>query len=401
MMRLWFIVVLMLGIAIGFLIKAFEGPSYSQSHPEVVPWPLFKIGLKVNKFLHDAYLSTFPPNAFFQNYNAAYIHSFAIYVVAKLGVADHMAEDSAVHYEDLAKRVGAHPRKLFQIMRFLSSEGIFSMQADGTFTLTKLGKTLRTDEPFSTRWCSIMFGEEPLDAQRNMLHEVKTGEEAHHKTWGDTEDYFSILSKNPKSAEVFTKCMKTVHHEFNLAISLEYDFSAHHTLLDLGGGMGWTADQIFKIHGKYAKPDSNLTSIIVLDLEKVVASADLKTEGLSYVVGDFFEPSTIPQNADLILLHGVIHDWSDEEAVEILKNARNALPLSPNARIIVADNAIPVDRSHPFYGPIAGMDVFMATLTSGTYRTHPEYNNLWTEADLKLVETRDTRSIETLWILSK
>jgi hypothetical protein len=70
-------------------------------------------------------------------------------------------------------------------------------------------------------------------------------------------------------------------------------------------------------------PNSNLTFVIVLDLEKIITSADIKTEGLSYTVGNFFDPSTIT-SADLIL-----YPWSDEESIEILKNARNAFSHLP------------------------------------------------------------------------
>jgi hypothetical protein len=72
------------------------------------------------------------------------------------------------------------------------------MEDNSRFKLTKLGKSLRTDEEFSTRWCSIFVAEDALDRQRQMFHEVKTGEEAHHKAWGEGEDLFSHLSKRPK-----------------------------------------------------------------------------------------------------------------------------------------------------------------------------------------------------------
>ena len=49
--------------------------------------------------------------------------SAALYVVAKLGIADLLA-GGAKGSEDLAHAVGAHPRSLYRVLRLLASQGV-------------------------------------------------------------------------------------------------------------------------------------------------------------------------------------------------------------------------------------------------------------------------------------
>ena len=238
--------------------------------------------------------------------------------------------------------------------------------------------------------------EEAVESMRYMIDEVKTGEEAFIKAHG--ANIFETYEKRPESSEAFTKCMKGTYSVVNPATAVEYDFSQHHTLLDLGGGMGSATATILSLHDKNAKKQSKLSKAIVFDLQEIVARGELKHPLVQYSAGSFFEFETIPKGADCILINGVLHDWNDEECVAILTNAANAL--EPGGRIIVTDIAVP-DPSSPMYHAGTRLDVFMMTVSSGYFRTQEEYNSVWEKAKLKLVETRPTRGLNSLWILSK
>ena len=80
-------------------------------------------------------------------------------------------------------------------------------------------------------------------------------------------------------------------------------------------------------------PSSKLTKAIVFDLSTVVPHGDVKNPILQYAVGSFFKVSTIPTGADVTLINGVLHDWNDEECVEILSNAASAM--AEGGRILV------------------------------------------------------------------
>ncbi|KAJ8549522.1 hypothetical protein K7X08_033229 [Anisodus acutangulus] len=85
------------------------------------------------------------------------------------------------------------------------------------------------------------------------------------------------------------------------------------TLVDVGGRTNVIAKTILA-----AFPHLKCT---VLDLPRVVANMP-ETENLKYVGGDMFQ--SIP-SADAIFRKHIMHNWSDEDCVKILKRSRTAI----------------------------------------------------------------------------
>ncbi|KAH0639577.1 hypothetical protein KY290_036844 [Solanum tuberosum] len=68
---------------------------------------------------------------------------------------------------------------------------------------------------------------------------------------------------------------------------------------------------------------------------KVLDSGRCRSKNLSYVGGDMFK--FIP-SADAILLKWVLHDWSDEECIKILKKCKEAIPSKEKGgKVIIID----------------------------------------------------------------
>ena len=86
----------------------------------------------------------FPP-ALFQMASSYWI-SQAVYVAAKLGIAD-LLKDRSLKCSEIAAIVGADVRSTFRLMRSLSSLGIFALTKNGYFTLLPLGENLRQTFP--------------------------------------------------------------------------------------------------------------------------------------------------------------------------------------------------------------------------------------------------------------
>ncbi len=89
----------------------------------------------------------------------AYSITQALYVVAKLGIADHL-RDGPARSDELGQKVGANPKALFRIMRHLAAVGVLAQDRSRKFRLTSLGELLRTDHQDSMRHGVIMNGEE-------------------------------------------------------------------------------------------------------------------------------------------------------------------------------------------------------------------------------------------------
>jgi hypothetical protein len=88
----------------------------------------------------------------------AYWLSQAIYVAAKLGIAD-LLKDSPRSSAALAAATGSDASSLFRVLRALSSVGVFSQLDKDCFALSRLGDVLRSDVPGSLRAIVITIGE--------------------------------------------------------------------------------------------------------------------------------------------------------------------------------------------------------------------------------------------------
>src|SRR3970040_1972226 len=97
-----------------------------------------------------ASMTELPPSVRLHQLMAGHWVSQAIYVAAKLGVADHLAPAPQT-VASLARAVDAHPQPLHRLMRALASVGLFSEVAHAQYALTPIGHFLRTGVPGSLR----------------------------------------------------------------------------------------------------------------------------------------------------------------------------------------------------------------------------------------------------------
>jgi hypothetical protein len=107
----------------------------------------------------------------------AYWLSQAIYVAAKLGIAD-LLKDGPQSCVALATSTGSDATSLFRLMRALSSVKIFSQLGEDHFALSRLAESLQTEAPGSLRAMVITLGEIHCQTCGNLLHSVQTGSPA-------------------------------------------------------------------------------------------------------------------------------------------------------------------------------------------------------------------------------
>jgi hypothetical protein len=103
--------------------------------------------------------------------------SRAIYVAAKLRVADHLT-DGPASAEELAAAASVAPGPQYRILRALAGVGVFARQADGRFCLNPLAEPLRAGVPGSLRAFAVTVGEETDRSWCDVLETVRTGEPA-------------------------------------------------------------------------------------------------------------------------------------------------------------------------------------------------------------------------------
>ena len=92
--------------------------------------------------------------------------------------------------------------------------------------------------------------------------------------------------------------------------------------------------------------------------------------------GSFFE--SVSKGGDAYIMRHILHDWSDEDAITILKNCRKAM--NPGGKVLVVE-AVIQENNEPSSFKL--LDLTML-LIGGKERTHKQFGYIFSEAGLKL-----------------
>jgi hypothetical protein len=317
-------------------------------------------------------MSNVPPPAQLAQMLFGFWASQAVYVAAKLDLASYL-KDGALSADELAQSTSTHAHSLYRLLRMLASLGVVSEDADKRFSLTPVGECLRADVPGSQRALALMAGEEHYQSWGDLLYSIQTGLPAFDKIYG--KPIFDWLAQQPEKAAIFDQAMVSVHGRETAAMLDAYDFSGIKTLADVGGGNG-------SVLMATLQRNPHLKGMLY-DLPSVVKRAfpHFEAAGLAsrcqLIGGSFFE--SIPTGADAYLMRHIIHDWTDEQCLTILKHIHQAMPA--DGRLLVVESVIPAGND-PFFGK--QLDLNMLVIPGGQERTAAEYEKLFSTAGFKL-----------------
>ena len=331
---------------------------------------------------HAAAASPEPaPEAYLMQISFGAMISQALYVAAKLGIADLVA-DKPQAVGALALVTGTHERALYRVLRSLAGVGIFEEIEPKVFAITPNAQPLRSGVPNSFRNGAIFVGEEwHWRVWGNMLHSVRTGEPAWSSVQGAA--VFEYLATRPEEAAIFNSAMTEMSANIAPVIVDAYDFSGFRTLADIAGGHGYLLAHILK-----SNPG---LSGVLFDAPQVIAGAGelLERQGVAArvekVSGDFF--AAVPAGADAYIMKHIIHDWDDERALTILKNIAAAMP--DHGRVLIVEMVVP-DGNGPHESKV--LDLEMLVSPGGVERTAAEYGTLLGAAGLRLTRIVPTAS---------
>ncbi|HEY6327766.1 MAG TPA: methyltransferase [Blastocatellia bacterium] len=308
----------------------------------------------------------------------------ALYVVAKLGIAD-LIKDGPVSAEQLACKTATNGRALYRVARALTGIGVFEEDEQGRFSNTALSETLRSDHPESIRASAIMMGAPFLwRPWGDLLNSVTTGKPAFDRLFG--QPFFAYLGTHPDDAAVFNAAMTAGASATSASVAEAYDFSGFDSVVDVGGGHGALIKDILR-------KNPNLHGIL-FDLAEVVSgAADILTDPeirgrIEVIGGDFFRE--IPP-ASMYMIKGVLHDWSDADALRILASCRRAI--KPGGRLLIIESML-----KPSNQPDPGkfMDLMMLILVNGRERSQSDFLALFQQAGFSLTRTIPTSGPYTL-----
>lgn len=309
-----------------------------------------------------------------------------LYAGVELGVFEVVGEYPK-HTVEIADQLDIDREKAYRLLRALGSLGLLEETDDRQFSITSAGGLLQEEHPGSLRGIALLEEGPTHYALWKHLPDIVSegGPHGFQREFG--HDVFEHREADSGYAQVFNEAMTSYSRmESGMVAALldGIDFDGFDYVCDVGGGHGHLLCSLIQ--------DTTSVEGAVLELPNVVEDEAQHwhepmglTNRVHFVAGDFFED--VP-TADAYLLKHILHDWNDDECVEILSTIREAAP--KHASIFNCEFVVPdPDLSH-----LAKLfDIHMMVAATGRERTEAEYADLFESAGFEHVETHRSEEI--------
>ena len=301
------------------------------------------------------------------------------YAGVKLGVFEII--DSKMSSAEIAQKLNIDQSLSYRLLRALGSIGLLDEDKNKNFIITPMGKYLRKDNPQSLRAVTLLEeGPEHYAIWKHLSDMVKDGKQDGFVREFGTK-IFDYIPKNSQYSEVFNHAMSSysnAHTQWVLEALEGYDFEQFGHLCDIGGGQGHLICNILQKHPHLKGAVLELQNTIK-DKESLWANKMGLGDRCAYLGGDMF--AKVPR-ADAYMMKMILHDWNDEECVQILSNIFKAS--QSGARVFVVEHIVP-EPHIPHFSKL--FDIHMLCTLSGRERTVKEFTELFEKAGLKFVKT--------------
>jgi SAM-dependent methyltransferase len=321
--------------------------------------------------------------------------SQSLYAMVKLGIPDVLG-DSFLTIPELVDQLQVptlNREALLRILRLLTTVGIVQQRLiDDDYTiefgLSDMGKLLLTNHTHSMTAFAHYWLDPALYKTWTELPDILIG--AYEATdllrnnkqstpFEQANDGLNIVDyyrSNPQAAKYGGQVVSRVSPGEIPSVLQCVDWSSFQgkTVVDVGGGHGTVMEAVQKQY-------SGITCKC-LDLEEVIADAPYVPEGVEMVVGDMFQPETIPA-CDVIFTKHVLCDWYDADVLKALRSFHTAL--AKDGRLVIGD-AVLVDgeEANNLKQTMVSMDVQLLLIGGKMERSKSQWASLATRAGFRL-----------------
>lgn len=276
------------------------------------------------------------------NHTFSFITSMTLKCAVELGIPDAIhSHGGPTPLSELAAMLAIPPRRiaaLRRLMRTLVNSGCFAIAKDigdgkeDTYVLTPFSRLLLKAKPTSAAPYVLGMLDPVVLQTWHSLSAWFHGEERTPFRLVHGKGVFEMARERPELAAFLKSASASDTQLVGRVIVRECReaFKGVKSLVDVGGCTGTMAMIIAE-----AFPEIKCT---VFDLPHVVAAAAAEVEApaaVDFVGGDMFE--RVPP-ADVVLLKLILHDWSDDDCVKILRRCKEAIPSKENGgKLIIVD----------------------------------------------------------------
>lgn len=267
--------------------------------------------------------------------------------------------DDPITIAELATRCGLPADKLGRLVDFLAAEEVLALLPDGRVTATERSRRIPEVAPI-IQIHSMSAG--TVSVLDSALRQSVSAFEA-----GFGKPVFDYFADHPAQGAAFSEFMGFFTRQVEQFVFTRHAFKPFARAVDVGGSHGGL---LLGLLAGYPEAQG-----VLFDLPETAAQvadavrAAPHGERVEIVGGDFFK--AVP-GGDLYLLKMILHDWTDQECVAILKNIRAAI--APGGRIAVIEHVL---AEVPTASPAQNMDIAMMVWAEGKERKLSEFQALF------------------------
>ncbi|APU38503.1 MULTISPECIES: methyltransferase [unclassified Streptomyces] len=276
----------------------------------------------------------------------------------------------------VAAAAGTAHQPMTRLLRALTALGLLTQHTPDTFSLTPAGALLDPAHPDSlTSFVRTFTDPAIVRAWEHLDHSVRTGDTTFDSVFGT--DFFSHLARHPELSADFNTAMSQATSETAAVLPRAFDFSRSTSVTDVGGGNGTLLAAVLDAH-------PHLTGVVFDTADGLAdAAGTLARHGLrdrcSLTAGDFFQ--SVPHGSDVYLVKSILHDWTDAQAVTILRHCRQALP--PAGTVLIVEPVLPEAVGAQDEGTYLS-DLNMMVNVGGRERTRADFEEVCRRAALRV-----------------
>ena len=204
----------------------------------------------------------------------------------------------------------------------------------------------------------------------NLDEGMKTGK-LQNEAADEGENLYEAIYKSPEKIREFVHAMTGIQMGNFIAFATKFDFSKYKTLCDIGGSGAMLSIQVAMKNPHIICNNFDLPPI------EAVAKENIDQFNLSDRItttnGDFFN-DPFPK-ADIIVMGHILHNWSEEKKLILIKKAYDALP--EGGAFVAIENVIDNERSQNILGLTMSLNMLIETEEGFDY-THSDFEN-WTK----------------------
>jgi C-methyltransferase len=290
----------------------------------------------------------------------------AVTALVKRKVFDYVDEEPT-SVAEIARRGKLHSPTLYRALRAVAANGILLETAPSVFVHNDVSRLLRTDHQHSWSGMARMWAH-PTTLRSWEKYDETLGDGMSGVRHAFGKSLYEHLNSDPDALETFSAAMVSNSAHPAPAIARALDVRGFKSLMDLGGGIGTLLASILEEHGHLHATLFEIPELIEPG-RQFLASRGLDRR-FDVVSGDFLE--AVPDGIDLYLIKNTMWNWTDEQALKIVKNVRRAIGKEHQRRFLIIEYVISAENA-----PWSTLyDLQILNLPGGRARTQPEYEEL-------------------------